>query len=319
MVETARRGLAVGTTLAATLVGDGQAVLGGGPKQLLADWLRITTAEAKHRLDHAARIDERTTLTGQSLPPLMEATAAQWHAGVLDEEHLKVILDFVNDLPADVDPDERDRVEVFLAEESAKLRPDQLKGLADTLAISINPDGVFTEADRQRQRGLSWAPQRRHGMSKGTLWATPELRAGLDAHFAHGAAPGMNNPAEESPCSEGEADPEAAARDIRTPGQRRHDALNALVRRQLGDPNLGKHRDRHRNPSADPGPDPDGPARVPLFDGVRQRNWAAVVVGASSALRLGGSANCVALLGPSLHVPRKPGYMCEVHQRLCLR
>lgn len=83
-VETARRhGLAVGTTLASTLVADEHAVLAGGPRQLSADWLRITTAEAKHRLDHAAMIDGRTTLTGQPLPPLCEATAAQWHAGVL--------------------------------------------------------------------------------------------------------------------------------------------------------------------------------------------------------------------------------------------
>ncbi|WP_197379726.1 HNH endonuclease signature motif containing protein [Mycolicibacterium mengxianglii] len=242
-VETARRrGLAVGTTLASTLIGDEQAVLGGGPKQLLADWLRITTAEAKHRLDHAAKIDERTTLTGQPLPPALGATAAQWHAGVLDEEHLTVILDFFKGLPAHVDATEREKAEVFLAREAANTRPDQLKELADKLSVTLNPDGVFTDVDRTRLSGFAWGPQRRDGMSKGTLWATPELRAGLDAHFAHDARPGMNNPADESPCTDGEPDPDAAGRDTRSPAQRRHDALNALVRRQLGDPKLGTHR-----------------------------------------------------------------------------
>ncbi|WP_197380993.1 HNH endonuclease signature motif containing protein [Mycolicibacterium mengxianglii] len=242
-VETARRrGLAVGTTLAATLVGDDQAVLGGGPRQLLADWLRITTAEAKHRLDHAAKVEERTTLTGPVLPPVLAATAASWHAGRLDEEHLTAILDFIKDLPADIDPAERDTAEAFLAHKAAELRPEQLKQLADNLAITLNPDGVFTDADRKRQSSFCWGPQRRDGMSKGTLWATPELRAGLDAHFAHAAKPGMNNPADQSPCTQGEPDPELAGSDTRSPAQRRHDALNALVRRQLGDPDLGTHR-----------------------------------------------------------------------------
>jgi hypothetical protein len=164
MVETSRRrGLAVGTTIASTLIGDEHAALAGGPKQLLADWLRITTAEAKHRLDHAANVDDRSTLTGQPLPPLLEATATQWRAGVLDEQHLTEILDFLNGLPADVDPAARDDAEAVLAAHAAELRPDQLKTLAGHLALELNPDGAFTDADRQRQRGFTWgtpAPRR---------------------------------------------------------------------------------------------------------------------------------------------------------------
>jgi hypothetical protein len=39
----------------------------------------------------------------------------------------------------------------------------------------------------------------------------------------------------------GEPTDEAASTDTRTPAQRQHDALNALVRGQLGDPELGLH------------------------------------------------------------------------------
>jgi hypothetical protein len=242
-VETARRhGLAVGTTIAGTMVGDENAALAGGPKQLLADWLRISTAEAKHRFDHAAKVNDRTTLSGQPLPPLCEATAAQWHAGALDEEHLTVILDFLKDLPGDLDPAKRDEAEAFLAEQAAELRPEQLKQLADRKALELNPDGVFTDTDRTHRSGFTWSRQRRDGMSKGTLWATPELRANMDASFAKDAKPGMNDPADQTPCTDGEPDPEAAARDTRTPAQRRHDALNATFRRQLGDPRRGVHR-----------------------------------------------------------------------------
>lgn len=242
-VETARRrGLAVGTTLASTLVGDEQAVLGGGPRQLLADWLRITTAEAKHRFDHAAKIDERTTLTGQPLPPQCAATATQWHAGVLDEEHLTVILEFLDDLPGDVDPAARDEAEQFLAEQAALLRPEQLKQLADRKALELNPDGVFTEADRTRKAGFTWGPQHRNGMRRGVLWATPQLQSHMEASLAQDARPGMNNPADQAPCVAGDPDPQTAARDTRTPAQRNHDALAATFRRQLGDPRRGVHR-----------------------------------------------------------------------------
>jgi hypothetical protein len=67
-------------------------------------------------------------------------------------------------------------------------------------------------------------------MSVGTLVATPELRAKLDAWLARCAAPGMCNPSDE-----------ANSGDLRTYPQRQHDALNALVIGQLGDPKLGVH------------------------------------------------------------------------------
>lgn len=78
-------------------------------------------------------------------------------------------------------------------------------------------------------------------MSKGTLVADPQLRADLDAWFARFAANGMCNPDDETATVRGEP-PEAAVNcDGRTPGQRRHDALSALVHGQLGDPKLGTH------------------------------------------------------------------------------
>ena len=242
-VETARRrGLAVGTTIASTLIGDEQAALGGGPAQVLADWLRITTAEAKRRFRYAEKLQDRTTLTGQPVPPLLPATAQLWQAGALDVDSVTTILDFHKTLPAGVDPVAREQAERFLAHEATGLRPDQVRVLADSLALTINPDGVFTDADRRAQRGFTWSPQRRDGMRKGVLWADPELQAEIDAMLAHDAKPGMNNPADQTAGTEGDPGPDAAARDTRTQAQRNHDALKAMVRRQLGDPGLGQHR-----------------------------------------------------------------------------
>lgn len=68
----------------------------------LADVLRISKREANRRLRDAKQLTPRTTLTGQSLPPLLPETAKAWHAGMLDGEHLQVIEQFFRDLPEHV-------------------------------------------------------------------------------------------------------------------------------------------------------------------------------------------------------------------------
>ncbi len=78
-------------------------------------------------------------------------------------------------------------------------------------------------------------------MSVGKLVASPELRADLDAWLARFAAPGMCNPDDQTACVDGEPSRETASKDSRSHAQRQHDALNALVRGQLGDPKLGVH------------------------------------------------------------------------------
>ena len=51
----------------------------------------------------------------------------------------------------------------------------------------------------------------------------------------------MGNPDDQTPCVDGEPTQECTSRDLRSHAQRQHDALNALVRGQLGDPKLGVH------------------------------------------------------------------------------
>ena len=116
-----------------------------------------------------------------------------------------------------------------------------LRWLRSPLALILNPDGTFSDADRALRRGFSWGPQQADGMSQGKLCATPALRAELDALFAKLAAPGVCNPSDQSPIVEGEPTAEQADADHRTVGQRQHDALSAIARSLLGDPKLGQH------------------------------------------------------------------------------
>jgi Domain of unknown function (DUF222) len=195
--------------------------------KVIADWLRITCAEARRRVRDAEQLAPLVTITGETLPPELPATAQAWRDGVLDQQHLRVIQSFVRDLPADTPVDTVECAERFLAEQSAKLRPDQLEKVANRRAVLINPDGKFSDVDRARQRGFIWSAQRSDRMSIGKLVASPELRANLDAWLARFAAPRMCNPDDESPCVTGEPGREVASKDSRSHAQRQHDALKA--------------------------------------------------------------------------------------------
>ena len=234
-LETARRRLLVtACDLVAGLADEDPADVGGPVHKVIADWLRISCADVRRRLRDAEQLRPRTTITGETLPPELPATAQVWRDGLLDPQHLKVIQTFVRDLPSDTPPDTVEGAERFLAEQATALRPDQLEKVANRCAVLINPDGKFSDIDRARRRGVTWAPQRSDGMSIGKLVASPELRANLDAWLARFAAPGAYNPDNENSCAADEPD-------TRSNAQRQHDALNALVRGQLGDPKLGRH------------------------------------------------------------------------------
>jgi hypothetical protein len=69
----------------------------------------------------------------------------------------------------------------------------------------------------------------------------PEGRAIWDAVFAASAAPGMNNPADDTACVDGEPSAEGRRRDTRTQAQRNHDAFKAVGRAMLASGTLGSH------------------------------------------------------------------------------
>ena len=216
--------------------------MGGRPAHVLADRLRIYRRDAARRIEQAADLGARTTLAGLPLPPRLEATAAGQRAGLIGDEHVKIIRGFFGQLPCWIDEPTRVEAEHKLAEVAANYRPDELQRFADWYAAALNPDGTFTYADRARKRGISIGLQDRDGMSAIKGWLDPELRAGLDAVLAKWAAPGMCNPGDENPTIEGEASQEAVDADCRSAAQRNHDALNAMVRTTLMSGELGSHQ-----------------------------------------------------------------------------
>jgi len=242
-LETIRRRTAAASLdLVGSVERSREPALGGAAAKVIADVIRITPTESRRRIRDAGQLHPRIALSGQTLPPALPATAKAWDAGLLDIDHLRTIQRFLRDLPEDVRPDAVEKAEAFLAEKATELRPDQLDKVADRLVLQLNPDGTFSDDYRAAQRGFQWCGrQRPDGMSIARLVATPALRAMLEAWLAKFAAPGMCNPADQTPTVTGEPSTDVADRDTRTHPQRQHDALAALLRGQLGDPKLGQH------------------------------------------------------------------------------
>lgn len=217
------------------------AELAGSLADTLSRVTRTTSAEAKRRIKDAEDTATGTALDGQPLPPRFPTTASHLAEGNLSREHVREIHRFFDRTPTAIPADEREKAEAFLADQATALRPDELHAAADHLLALMGHEDDFTDTDRARRRSFTWSPQDPDGMSRAILWATPALRAEIDAVLAAWAAPGKCNPNDETPCLDGQPDEAAVERDSRTAAQRRHDALSAVARATLASGQLGTH------------------------------------------------------------------------------
>jgi hypothetical protein len=218
-----------------------EAELGGTLRVALADRLRITKAEAGRRVDDAADLGERRALTGETLAPLLSATAAAQRDGLVGDGHVKVIRSFFAHLPAEVDLGTRDAADADLARKASGYRPDELAKYAQRIMDWLNPDGEFRDQERARKRGITIGQQQYDGMSPISGYLTPDARATFEPVLAKLAAPGACNPDDESPVVDQEPSEDAVRRDTRSQAQRNHDGLLAGLRGLLASGELGQH------------------------------------------------------------------------------
>jgi hypothetical protein len=215
--------------------------LGGKLPFALAERLRITRAEASRRVAEAADLGPRRAMNGEPLQPVLAATAAAQRGGRIGAAHVRVIREFVHQLPCDLDLKTCQHAEAQLARQGGEFRPDQLAKLADKLTDCLNPDGNFSDENRARRRGLALGKQDIDGMSPLRGYLTPEARATLDAVLAKLAAPGMCNPEQDNPVIDDAPSQKAIDTDTRSAAQRNHDGLNAALRAMLACGELGQH------------------------------------------------------------------------------
>ncbi len=238
-----RRLSARGVGLVPKVTGEASPVELGGTSfpDVLSRRLHIGKGAARRRIADAQQLAPRRAITGEVLEPQLPRTAEALGRGDIGEEHVRIIRQFFDRLPVVVDAPTREAAEAQLAVMAAQFRPEQLRTGADRMMALLNPDGEFCDVDRARRRGVSIGQQGFDGMSPISGLLDPETRAYLDAVFTKLAAPGMCNPADQSPQVDGEPSPEAAEHDTRTSAQRNHDALRACLGSTLASGNLGSH------------------------------------------------------------------------------
>ncbi|ALG84449.1 HNH endonuclease signature motif containing protein [Gordonia phthalatica] len=206
--------------------------------QFLGFGLRLGPGEVKRRTLAAAKVGRLSNLRGEVLDPVLPATAVALADGAVSAAHVLVITDVIRLIPDRVPADIVADAEAHLADAARTLAPDQLRKVGHRLLAHLDPDGHLTdERDRQRNRELTLAHQDVRLMSKLTACLTPQVRAKLDLILTAWAAPGFNNPDDpdslrgacDAPGIDPAAREAAAQRDMRSPGQRNHDALEALL------------------------------------------------------------------------------------------
>jgi len=193
--------------------------------------LRVTPSEIVRRFKLAARIRPRRSLTGPPVQPELPELAAAVQAGALGEDHIRAVCQGVDVLPASVSPADVAEAERTLVRHARKLDAGVVTRLGHRIADYLNPDGLFTDDDRARRRGLRLGPQGPDGMSRLSGLLDPEARAYFEAIEA-AVRPGRHPP-------DGS---EAGERDERTPAQRCHDALKLGLETAIASGRLGVHR-----------------------------------------------------------------------------
>jgi hypothetical protein len=192
--------------------------------------LRITPQEITRRFKLAVRIRPRRSLTGPPLPPELPALAHAVEAGAIGDDHIRAICRAVDLLPACVSPVDAAAAERTLVQHATNVDAGIVVKLGQRIADYLNPDGLFSDEDRARRRGLHLSPQGPDGMSRLTGLLDPEARAYFEAIEA-AVRPGRHQPDE---------DPQA--RDDRNPAQRCHDALKLGLKTAIASGGLGVHR-----------------------------------------------------------------------------
>lgn len=195
--------------------------------------LRITPGEITRRFKLAARIRPRRSLTGPPLPAELPALGAAVEAGGVGEDHIRAVCRAVDVLPASVSPPDVANAERRLVEHAGNVDAKVVEKLGQQIADYLNPDGLFTDEDRARRRGLHVGPEGPDGMSRLNGLIDPEARAYFEAIEA-AVRPGRHQP-------DG-AGNQPEQRDNRTPAQRCHDAFKLGMESAIACGRLGVHR-----------------------------------------------------------------------------
>src|SRR4029078_8787239 len=154
-------------------------------REVMAVRWRISPSEAGRRLEEAALLAARQTLIGAPLDPVLPCTAIAQSHGLVNREHVAVLANESDRIPAAVDSVTRSQIEADLVTTAMSVGPKQLKDTADRTIFLLDQDGPEPDdTERARRRGATKGPQQPDGMVRLTANLTPEAWAVFEAVFA---------------------------------------------------------------------------------------------------------------------------------------
>ena len=182
----------------------------------LRDRLRISPSDAAARIRTARELTATTAPSGETVPPVLPATAAGMADGVLSADHAQVISRAIRRLPTGLDPAARTELETALATYGRDADPAQLAVAGRRAHAMLDPDGALAD-DKPSRRELSFL---------GDLDGTDIIRGRLDAEGSAIVRTAVDALAAPGPAVDGVRDP-------RPPKRRRAEAIIEICRRFL--------------------------------------------------------------------------------------
>lgn len=207
------------------------------PIELLERAIHVSNATARARLRTARAITTRPTLTGQDRPAPLDLARQELAAGRLSLDALTTIADGLRPLQRRCGADELEAAETELVRaavggaETPPCSVYELKVMAQTWALFLDPDGTLPDEDTERMRTFRVGRERNnlfpiHGNVTADVAAM--LQRQLDAHQnprIQDRAPRFLDAAEADPDAPGDEH----AHDPRTADQKRHDAFAGIL------------------------------------------------------------------------------------------
>jgi hypothetical protein len=185
---------------------------------LLSAVLLLTRSQANDRVNAAELLGPRASLLGEPLPAVLPATAQALSDGSISPAHTGVIRGLVRELPAPVREEHQATAEALLAEHATGMDTAQLRQAATAILGFLHPDGTLT-------------PDRVHRRDRDvTVHCNADGSGDVTAHLSPACYALWETVLE--PLARRRPD-DGCGPDTRTPGQRRHDALEDAAKRLL--------------------------------------------------------------------------------------
>jgi hypothetical protein len=126
----------------------------GTTARLLAGVLNLSKGEAKARTEQAGLLAPRRSFTGETLPPVLPATATELAAGTIGPAHVRVITATMRRIPPSTHPGSAAEAEQTLATAARRFDPTALSRIGERLLAHLDPDGKAPADEPETMREL---------------------------------------------------------------------------------------------------------------------------------------------------------------------